>query len=76
MIGTARAAAGSRELRLGLYASDTPGAEERLIERADRLGLDFIVCAPLRAPIARLLAAQVRLRDAAGQRLQRQAAGA
>ena len=74
-IATARAAARSRELRLGLYAPDSPGAEDRLVERADHLGLDFIVCSPLRAPIARLLAAQVRLRDAASQRLQRQAAG-
>jgi pyruvate,orthophosphate dikinase len=71
-ITSARAAAGSRELRLGLYAPDNlnaAGSEERLIERADRLGLDFVVCPPLRAPIARLLAAQVRLRAAASRRL-------
>lgn len=65
-VALARAGKHDRRLQLGLYAFDYLhfGAEEQAVEKAERLGLDFVVCPPLRAPIARLIAAQVRLRDA------------
>jgi pyruvate,orthophosphate dikinase len=61
-----RAAAGSRPIRLGLYGppAGESGDSESTVAAAAHLGLDFVVCPPLRAPIARLYAAQVRLRAA------------
>jgi pyruvate,orthophosphate dikinase len=59
-----RAAAGGKPLRLGLYPLDPGSSDERAVTSAARLGLDFVVCSPLRAPIGRLIAAQVRLRQA------------
>jgi phosphohistidine swiveling domain-containing protein len=59
-----RTAAGpGAALALGLYPPGGPGEAERAVATAARLGLDYIVVSPLRAPIARLLAAQVRLQD-------------
>ncbi len=65
-LAAVRAAQPAPELQLGLYTLDYLhlGAEDKAVEKADALGLDFIICSPLRAPIARLLAAQVRLREA------------
>ena len=64
-LAAVRAAQPAPELQLGLYTLDYLhlGAEDKAVEKADALGLDFVICSPLRAPIARLLAAQVRLRE-------------
>lgn len=70
-LAAVRAVQPAPELQLGLYTLDYLhlGAEDKAVEKADALGLDFVICSPLRAPIARLLAAQVRLREATEPRL-------
>jgi pyruvate,orthophosphate dikinase len=66
-IGTKRGRATKPNLKVGICGEH--GGEPRSIDFCHRIGLDYVSCSPFRVPIARLAAAQAKLRsDQAAQR--------